>query len=302
VKIPMHIPMSILGQETAFAALDAHLQQSDGAGSVLILGPEGVGRFGLALHAARTILGTTAAAAARVDSLQHVDLGVLDPSEGIDGVRAAAERLSRRPAEGARQVLILRDLDRMSEAAHNALLKTLEEPPAGAALLALAEAAHHLPETVVSRCRIVRAQALNRGDTTTVLAQLGLPAEVATRLATDSEGSPGRAVFLHENKVPEAAERIVAVLGVHPEDQSGDPLGEMETILRRRADEKAADQRHRLSEVLRVVALRLRDGLPETEIPLRSVVAALGSMAANANPAIVLSELALHSWKTQTAP
>jgi len=286
--------VNIIGQNAALAALDAHLQQSDGTGSVLILGPEGVGRFGLALHVARKILGTNAAAAARVDSLQHVDLGVLDPSEGIDGVRAAAERLSRRPAEGARQVLILRDLDRMSEAAHNALLKTLEEPPAGAAMLALAEAAHHLPETVVSRCRIVRAQALSRSDTEAILAHLSLPAE----LAAVAEGSPGRAVFLHENKVPEAAERVVALLGA----RGADPLGEMETILRRRADEKAADQRHRLSEVLRVVALRLRDGLPETETPLRSVVAALGSMAANANPAIVLSELALLPWKTQTAP
>ena len=78
-------PRGLLGQETALAALDAHLRQSEGAGSVLILGPDGVGRFGLALRAARAILGTTPDAAARVETLQHVDLGVLDPHHEVAG-------------------------------------------------------------------------------------------------------------------------------------------------------------------------------------------------------------------------
>jgi len=285
--------VNVLGQDAARAALEAHHRQSDGAGSVLILGPDGVGRFRLALEAAQRILGTDSASASRVETLQHVDLGVLDPSEGIDGVRAAAERLSRRPAEGTRQVLILRDLDRMSEAAHNALLKTLEEPPAGAALIAIAEAAHHLPETVVSRCRIVRAHALSSADTAIVLADLGLPAE----LVADAEGSPGRAVYLHENEVPEAAQLLVAMT----QRPVSDPLGEVEGMLRRRSDEKAADQRRRLGETLRVAAVRLRAQLPESEPPLRSVVAALGSITANANPSVTFSDLALSFWRRTSA-
>jgi DNA polymerase III delta prime subunit len=276
--------VGLIGQDAALAAL-----ARPAAGSVLILGPDGVGRFQLALHAARAILGTDPAAAARVDTLQHVDLGVLDPAEGIDGVRAAAERLSRRPAEGPRQVLILRDLDRMSNEAHNALLKTLEEPPADAAVFAIAEAAHHLPETVVSRCRVIRARSLTEPETAQVLAGLGLPRE----LAADAEGSPGRAVYLHERGVPEAAGAVVGLLS-----RAGtDPLGEVEALVRRKTDEKAGDQRRRLSEVLKVAATRLRRELPATEQPLRCVVSALGSMAANANPAIVFSDLALHPWK-----
>jgi hypothetical protein len=274
----------LIGQNAALQALDA-----PAGGSVLILGPEGVGRFQLALHAARAILAKDPAAAGRVDTLQHVDLGVLDPAQGIDGVRAAAERLSRKPAEGPRQVLILRDLDRMSNEAHNALLKTLEEPPADAAVFAIAEAAHHLPETVVSRCRVVRARSLSDAETAQVLDGLGLPGE----LAADAEGSPGRAVYLHEQKVPEAAEGFLDLL----QRAGSDPLGAVESLTRRRADEKAAEQRRRLGALLRVAATRLRRDLPETEAPLRLVLGALGSMAANANPAIVFSELALHSWK-----
>ena len=279
----------LLGQEVALAALAAHLRQSEGSGSVLILGPDGVGRFGLALRAARVILGTSPDAAARVDSLQHIDLGVLDPAEGIAGVRAAMEQLSRRPGEGARQVLILRDLDRMSEEAHNALLKTLEEPPAGAAIFAIAEAAHHLPETVVSRCRLVRAHPLSRAAAAEVIVALGLPEE----LADDAEGSPGRAVYQSEHGVTEAATRLLELL----ERRAIDPLGDVDPLVRRRGEEKTADQRRRLSEVLRVSATRLRRSLPESEAPLRSVVAALGSMAANGNAAIVFADLVLESWK-----
>jgi hypothetical protein len=225
---------------------------------------------------------------------------VLDPGEGIDGVRAAAERLSRRPAEGPRQVLILRDLDRMSHEAHNALLKTLEEPPADAALFAIAEGPENLPETVVSRCRLVRARSLSEPETETVLARLGLPRE----LAADADGSPGRAVYLHEHGVPEAAQQLLDLV----RRADSDPLGALEPLLKRRGEEKTADQRRRLFEVLRVTATRLRRALPDTEEPLRWVMAALGSLAANANPAIVLSDLALRpfsgppsdtSWKNR---
>ncbi|MHC4954612.1 MAG: hypothetical protein ACYTGZ_12070 [Planctomycetota bacterium] len=288
----------ILGQDAAVTALSAHLRQSEGAGSVLILGPEGVGRFLLALAAARAILASDADAASRVDSQQHADLGVLDPAAGIDGVRTATARLARRAVEGPRQVLILRDVDRMSEEAHNALLKTLEEPPADAAVFAIAEAAQHLPETVVSRCRIVRARALSVEETESVLRGLDLP----TELVADAEGSPGRAVYLHEHGVPEAAERLVALL----RRPAADPLGDVEQIVRRRSDEKTADQRRRLIAVLRVAAERLRANLPADlpngELGLRSVVAALGSMAANANASIVFADLALYPWKKQQKP
>lgn len=276
--------VTIVGQATAEQALAAHMQRGGGAGSVLIVGPDGVGRYLLALGSARAILGTSEAAAARVDSLQHVDLSVLDPAEGIDGVRAAVERLSRKPAEGARQVLILRDFDRMSDAAQNALLKTLEEPPAGAALIVLAESSDQLPETVVSRCRIVRARALSPEE----MRSLGIPDD---RIAV-AEGSPGLAAADAERW--DAAQKLAGWMG----QRAADPVGDVDTIVRRRSGEKAADQRARLEQVLRLCAAHLRRSLPESEQRLRLCVRALGFMADNANPSILFSELVLHPWKT----
>jgi DNA polymerase III delta prime subunit len=285
----------VVGQDGAVNALRAHLARTGGAGSTLILGPEGVGRYKLALATAREILVASTASAvepandeALVDSLNHPDLRVLDPGEGIDGVRSAVAGLQRRAARGPRQVLILRDADRLSDAAHNALLKTLEEPPADAAIFVIATDANLLPETVVSRCRVVHARPLNEE----AMARLGFEPE----LARAAQGSPGRAVHLRESGALELAERVEALL-LRP---GKDPLGTADKLGRKQKGEDGNAQRARISAVLEVVAVRLRDRLPESESALRCVVEALGSLGRNANPGIVLADLLLHPWKNET--
>jgi len=275
----------VVGQEAAVAALESQLARTGGSGATLILGPEGVGRFLLARRAARSILGSPAL----VDAGRHPDLSVLDPDGGIDGVRAAAIALQRRPAMAPRQVLIVRDADRLSIEAHNALLKLLEEPPAGAAVFVVATDLTLLPETVVSRCRQVRARALTDAETAAVLDDLGIPADASQ----DAEGSPGRACFHHEASVGADAERLLALL----EDPRPAALADAETLARRRPKEESAAHRRRMREVLRVAAARLRRRLPESEPLLRSVVDALRSLTANANAGIVLADLALVPWQ-----
>ncbi|MHC4731394.1 MAG: hypothetical protein ACYS6Z_12515 [Planctomycetota bacterium] len=275
----------VVGQEAAVAALQGQLARTDGAGATLIVGPEGVGRFLLARKAAEAILKSPAL----VDAGRHPDLSVLDPDTGIDGVRRAAIALQRRPAMAPRQVLIVRDADLLSLEAHNALLKLLEEPPAGAAVLVVAADSTLLPETVVSRCRLVRAHALSDEETARVLEDLGVPADASQ----DAEGSPGRACFHREAAVRADAERLLALL----EKPRPDALAEAEALARRRPKEESAAHRRRLQEVLRVAAARLRRRLPESESALRSVVDALRSLTANANAAIVLADLALIPWQ-----
>jgi DNA polymerase-3 subunit delta' len=275
----------VVGQDAAVTALEGQLARTGGAGATLITGPEGVGRFLLAQSAARAILGSPAL----VDAGRHPDLSVLDPETGIDGVREAVITLQRRPAMGPRQVLIVRDADRLSIEAHNALLKLLEEPPAGAAVFVVAADSALLPETVVSRCRLVRAHALTDEETARVLEAEGVPADASR----DAEGSPGRACFHHEAGVPADAERLLALL----EKPQPDALAVAEALARRRPKEESAAHRRRMREVLRVAAARLRRDLPESESALRSVVDALRSLTANANAAIILADLALIPWR-----
>jgi len=291
----------VVGQEPAVAALRALLERTAGSGSTLVVGPDGVGRFLLCLRAARAVLSPDGRAWERVDRLQHPDLLVLDtelgiPEPGIDGVRRVCTELVRRPVEAPRQVLIVRDAERLVAAAHNALLKTLEEPPAGASVFVVAESADALPETVVSRCRLVRARPLSPAATAEVLTRLGLDAGKAA----DAEGAPGRAVRQAELATGEAADALLALLA----ERARDPFAESDALVRRSGDEDRKAQRERLSELLRVAAARLRGGLPDPrrERALRSVLEALRSLASNAGPEIVFGELALLPWKTLPHP
>jgi len=275
----------IAGQARAIVALERQLARFGGAGSTLIVGPEGVGRFTLAHRAAIAILGDRP----QVEAFTHPDLTLLEPEAGIDGVRGAAEALARRPARAPRQVLLVRDADRFSGEAHNALLKTLEEPPGEAGIFLTAADLTLLPETVVSRCRVVRARALDDAETARVLAARGAPVEGAA----DAEGSPGRALYHAAHGVGEQAAALVALL----DGQAEDPLGEVERLVRRRKEEETAAFRRRLVEVGRVAAARLRRRLPESENRLRALVECLGSLGRNANPGIALADLALIPWK-----
>jgi len=256
---------------------------------VLIAGPEGVGRFLLAHRTACAILGTSPAALARAESLQHADLLVLDPEAGIDGVREAREALARKPAEGPRQVLVVRDADRFADEAHDALLKTLEEPPADAAVLLVAEGTDFLPETVVSRCRLVRARSLAPPEMRAVLRRLRVPEEAAA----DAEGSPGRAAYHHRERIAEAAEALLAAM----EGGERDPLGSIERLGRPRGAERPPEHRRRLVETLQAAAARLRRRTPVPEDRLRAVAEGLASLLGNGNAMIVLADLVLRAWK-----
>jgi len=279
----------VVGQAPAVAALRSHVGRTGGAGSTLLAGPEGTGRFLLALAAAQLILGTDGAAADRVASQQHPDLAVLHPEEGIDGARDVIVALAHRPAEGPRRVLILRDADLLSLDAQNALLKTLEEPPAGAAVFVVAEQPAALPETVVSRCRLVRVRPLAADAMRGLLPRLGLP----VGLTEEAEGSPGRALFHHAEESGEGAAALLRLLRTRRED----PLGEAEDLSRKRPKEESKPHRRRLMEIMRIAAYRLRQSLPESEAALRSVLHALRSLGDNVGGPLLMADLSLLPWK-----
>ncbi len=280
----------VVGQEPAVAALRSHIGRTGGSGSTLLAGPEGTGRFLLAMGAAQLILGgSNEAAAARVASQQHPDLAVIDAEEGIEGVREGIATLAFRPSEGPRRVLIVRDADLLSLEAQNALLKTLEEPPAGAAVLVVAGDPQALPETVVSRCRLVRVRPLSADAMRRLLPRLGLP----VGLAEEAEGSPGRALFHHQEKSGEGAAALLRLLRARAED----PLAEADALSRRKPKEESKPHRRRLAEMLRITAFRLRQALPESEAPLRSVLHALRSLGDNVGGPLLMADLSLLPWK-----
>jgi DNA polymerase-3 subunit gamma/tau len=76
-------------------------------------------------------------------------------NRGIDDIRALRDRIALAPAESPYIVYIIDEVHMLTTEAFNALLKTLEEPPAHAVFALCTTELHKLPQTVVSRCTSV---------------------------------------------------------------------------------------------------------------------------------------------------
>jgi DNA polymerase-3 subunit delta' len=81
----------------------------------------------------------------------------------IDEIRALHHDLHMRPFEADRRVYLILDAHRLNDEASAALLKDLEEPPAYATLVLVADELGPLPETIRSRCQLVPFRRLSRG-------------------------------------------------------------------------------------------------------------------------------------------
>lgn len=98
--------------------------------------------------------------------------------------------------DGGRRVVIVDAADELNNAAANALLKELEEPPARTTILLIAHQPSRLLPTIRSRCRSLRLGPLSPPDLAHALEQAGFPAQNGAMLAALSEGSVGAAITL----------------------------------------------------------------------------------------------------------
>lgn len=99
-------------------------------------------------------------------------------------------------ADGGQRVVIVDCADEMNPSTANALLKMLEEPPAGVTLLLIAHQPAGLLPTIRSRCRELRLSALQPADLATALAATGTEVVDPDAVAALSGGSVGEAVRL----------------------------------------------------------------------------------------------------------
>lgn len=74
-------------------------------------------------------------------------------NNGVDNIRQIREEVSYRPTEGKYKVYIIDEVHMLSAGAFNALLKTLEEPPAYVIFILATTEAYKIPITILSRCQ-----------------------------------------------------------------------------------------------------------------------------------------------------
>jgi len=184
------------------------------AHAYLFLGPEGVGRESVARALAAALnctqpLGEWDAcgecpSCRRMLASTHADFQVIGPtSEGrqpqikIEQIREFRRLTAYPPMEGGWRVALIKPAEAMNQAAANALLKTLEEPPAKHLLILAGGSEAELLPTVVSRCQKLAFTPLPTALVVQELQQRrGLSREHAVLLTALSGGSLGRALVL----------------------------------------------------------------------------------------------------------
>ncbi|MFC1645429.1 DNA polymerase III subunit gamma/tau [Patescibacteria group bacterium] len=86
---------------------------------------------------------------------QSVDIIEIDAAShtGVDNIRELKETITLPPTSGKYKVYIIDEVHMLSQGAFNALLKTLEEPPAHVMFILATTETHKIPETILSRCQ-----------------------------------------------------------------------------------------------------------------------------------------------------
>jgi len=157
--------IELVGQEHVRQTFLGALKKDMLAHAYLFTGPRGTGKTSTARIIARAILCATPAADGEpcntcdlcTDAIagRLVDLIEIDAASnrGIDEIRDLKEKISFSPSRAKAKVYIIDEVHMLTKEAFNALLKTLEEPPAHAYFILATTEIHKVPETIISRCQ-----------------------------------------------------------------------------------------------------------------------------------------------------
>src|SRR5450759_3925892 len=214
----------LVGQEAASRALQGAIISSRVAHAYLFSGSRGTGKTSAARLLAKALncTGRPRDSAEPCNECQSctemtagsaLDLIEIDAASnrGIDEIRDLREKVNLSPALGPFKVYIIDEAHMLTEPAFNALLKTLEEPPAHVVFILCTTDAQKIPLTVIGRCqqfvfrRHTEEQIVARLTHIANLEKVQVDADAMQVIARTAQGSMRDAVGLLDQLVPLAS-------------------------------------------------------------------------------------------------
>ena len=148
-----------IGQDHIVKTLQKALKAGRISHAYLFTGPRGVGKTSVARILAHEVNGLS-----YTDDSIHLDIIEIDAASNrrIDEIRDLRDRIRIAPTSSKYKVYIIDEVHMLTREAFNALLKTLEEPPAHCIFILATTEAHKLPETIVSRTQRYEFKPVNK--------------------------------------------------------------------------------------------------------------------------------------------
>jgi len=160
-----HLWDEVVGQDPIVQTLRNSIRLGKLGHAYLFSGPRGTGKTTTARLLAKAFNCLSKDAANRpcdqcthcqaVNDNAYIDLIEIDAASNtsVEDVRKMREKIGLSPSQGKYKVYIIDEVHMLSTAAFNALLKTLEEPPAHSVFILATTEIHKIPATVLSRCQ-----------------------------------------------------------------------------------------------------------------------------------------------------
>jgi DNA polymerase-3 subunit gamma/tau len=226
----------VVGQESIAETLERAIERDRTAHAYLFCGTRGVGKTSMARIFARALNATDAEGegqAVQDAILRGEDMDVVEidgaSNNGVQDARDLIANASIRPARSPFKIYIIDEVHMLSNAAFNALLKTMEEPPSHVKFILCTTEPHKVLPTIQSRCQRFDFRPISvpriAAHLTDVLARESIEADeaVVLRVARLANGSMRDGLSILERIVAAAdgrldAELLERVLGVPPED------------------------------------------------------------------------------------
>ena len=142
---------AVVGQSGITQTLQQSIASGQIAQAYLFCGPRGVGKTTSARIFARAINGFEVADEAMAFNVFELDAA---SNNKVEDIRSIVEQVRIPPQKGQYKVYIIDEVHMLSQAAFNAFLKTLEEPPPHAVFILATTEKHKILPTILSRCRI----------------------------------------------------------------------------------------------------------------------------------------------------